>query len=900
MDSVKVLIDPQPRIFPVPPNTIQCDSTLTNIELQSPSIFSSGSITFDQTVTGDGSVTGYPSVPVTGLPNNHTIADRLINLTDAYHTVTYTIVPVSPTGCPSGQPVDVIVTVNPTPRAIALNTNMKPDSSICYGGTTRVTLTSPTVMTSGSIIFDYTVNVTGAPGDVVGNTTPQTDQLPGYIISYPYQNNSDTIQSVYYNVIPKVDNAICVPGRTAISQVKVHAKPLQNLLITVPLTCNGGSDAALRAVSSKGAGLYYFDWIRPGTAHIFGYGISDLTNVIGGRWEVTVTDNLGCSNAGSTFVAGAFFDEYMYVVDTTGYGTTCPGSNDGELWIKEKSSSTAIPPFEYWVVRNDADTVIHSILPATEVRQIWHNLSPGTYKLYVRDANLCENDHNNPPIAVITEPDRIQVTFDALKYPGDKNTSCRGYDDGSVWITNVTGGNGGYRYKWYTFNGTITGPDTLNRLDSVTAGTYYLLTTDRKGCVQTDSVILTEPDGMVLTGSEVHYANDGIYNISCNGGSDGYIKLTITGGSGNYLYSWTGPGSFTASTRDISGLSAGTYVCTVTDVNGCILMPVPRFVLTEPPPLSIASALSVSTDGSYNVNCFGGTGSIDITVTGGIPGTYIYEWSTADGSGLIAGQEDQPALRAGTYHLKVTDINNCESSADITLIQPAVVSLTFSVSNITCQSAGFNNGSIDLTASGGISPYTYIWSNGQITGDISGLTEGSYSVTVTDLNGCSITDSVKVNPPPPVNYSKTVSEYNGYQVSCYGMTDGYIHIDPTSGQPPYTYLWSGPDGFSSSSKDISGLGAGEYMLTITDNNFCTATDTFALKEAGKLGMNVSVSSSIAGGYNINCTGSSTGSISVEPVNPAGNCRVPLVGRNLRREPHRYSCRKLSGNYFRRK
>ena len=173
-------------------------------------------------------------------------------------------------------------------------------------------------------------------------------------------------------------------------------------------------------------------------------------------------------------------------------------------------------------------------------------------------------------------------------FHGSYNVSCKGYADGSVWIkTYPAGGNGGYSYKWSTFNGTISGDDTLDRLDNVTAGTYTLTVTDRKGCNMKDSIIVTEPDGMVLTGSDLHHGNDGTYNISCNGGSDGYIKLNITGGSGNYVFSWTGPGTFTASTKDISGLSSGHYKCTVLDINGCFLTPAPEFDLTEPPPLSI-------------------------------------------------------------------------------------------------------------------------------------------------------------------------------------------------------------------------------------------------------------------------------------------------------------------------
>jgi hypothetical protein len=232
--------------------------------------------------------------------------------------------------------------------------------------------------------------------------------------------------------------------------------------------------------------------VRPGTDHIFGFGITDIVNVKGGRWEVTVTDNLGCLNQSSTFIAGAFFDEYMYVVDTTGYGTTCPGSNNGELWIKEKSSSTAIGPFEYWLVRNGSDTIMHGLLPATEVYQRFYNQPVGSYKLYVRDSNGCQNDWNNPPEAIITEPPVIEVKFTASQYQGGYNISCKGYDDGSIRIAQISGGNGGYTYKWSTTDGSFTGPDTLDSLTLVTAGMYYLHTTDRKGCVKTDSIKITD------------------------------------------------------------------------------------------------------------------------------------------------------------------------------------------------------------------------------------------------------------------------------------------------------------------------------------------------------------------------------------------------------------------------
>jgi gliding motility-associated-like protein len=253
-------------------------------------------------------------------------------------------------------------------------------------------------------------------------------------------------------------------------------------------------------------------------------------------------------------------------------------------------------------------------------------------------------------------------------------------------------------------------------------------------------------------------------------------------------------------------------------------------------------------------------------VSGGIPGTYQYFWSTSDGSGITAGQEDQNALTAGTYNLLVRDINGCEHTHEITLTQPPQINLEFIEKNITCASGVFDDGSINLIVTGGTGPYTYIWSNGAITEDISGLTEGSYSVTVTDFNGCTMAGSGSVINPPPIQYIKTVSDYNGYNISCYDMSNGSIKIITTSGTPPFIFTWTGPDGFTATTQDISGLRAGTYVLQIDDNLACTVTETIELTEPGELGMTVSLSSSTAGGYNINCAGGRTGSIGIEPVN----------------------------------
>jgi hypothetical protein len=254
----------------------------------------------------------------------------------------------------------------------------------------------------------------------------------------------------------------------------------------------------------------------------------------------------------------------------------------------------------------------------------------GIYKLIIRDINGCETYRT----AELKEPAPIVVTFDKSNYSG-ADISCRGYSDGSAMAT-VIGGNGSYTYFWYPASGTLAVSHNSSLLDSIPAGKYYLRISDLLGCIKIDSVTLIDPPGMVLTGSEVSHSNDNNYQISCYGASDGYIKMTISGGSGIYTYLWVGPNGYSATTKDISGLKAGYYICTVTDINGCVLTPQPSFTLTQPNQLIIASVSSPSADGSYNINCNGGTGSVDVTVTGGNVGSYSYAWTTSNGSGIIA------------------------------------------------------------------------------------------------------------------------------------------------------------------------------------------------------------------------------------------------------------------------
>jgi gliding motility-associated-like protein len=879
--TADVWVEPTPQVTITSSIPTICNGSNIDVVINSPTVTTiPANLSYVIAVTSNnpGSLGGSASTGSTvfkaDLPLR--ITGTLTNSSDAPIDVTYTVTPKL-NSCSDGSPKSVKVTVNPTPRVIPVNSNSKRDSSICYGGSTQIILTSPTVLTSGTILFDYTISVTGGVGVVIGNTAPEVNRPQNYFISFPYQNTSDTIQSVYYSVTPKVDNAICVQGNIVVSEVKLHPQTIRynypgsdgsGILITRPLTCETSSVlAALKVNISKGANPYQINWTGP-NGYVNNYDSTEIKNLNQGQYTVRVTDNLGCFNESSkTIVNFTARPQIIANIKYPNIHVSCPGGSDGSLRVSVLSGITQ--PYIYWVIFNDVDTLFTGVFPNSIDRDPgayydYSGLRAGFYKIVIKDVNGCEVARTTE----LKEPAPIIVGFQKSNYNGF-NVSCIGYSNGSA-LALPTGGNGPYSYLWYPESGVLTVSTTTNLLDSVPAGKYYLETTDQLGCIKTDSVTLTEPFGMQLTNSEVSHSPDGNTNISCNGGNDGFIKLTISGGSGTYFYSWTGPNAFTANTRDINGLRAGVYTCSVTDNNGCMLISSLSFTLTEPPALSIAGTTSTSNDGSYNINCYGGTGSINITATGGSIGEYIFNWSTTNGSGIVNGQKDQTSLSAGTYHLVVTDSNGCPAMKDFTLTQPTALSTVLIPTDITCESPVFNNGSINLSVSSGIAPYTYAWSNGATTKDITGLTQGYYIVTVTDANGCTRTDSVRVNLPPPLTYTKTISDYNGYGISCNGLANGSIRINLTSGLAPFLFTWTGPNGFIATTKDISDLKAGQYNLLISDKNFCTATEIISITEPGKFGMTINLSESIAGGFNINCAGGNTGSISIEPHNQVNN------------------------------
>src|SRR5690606_25396859 len=288
-------------------------------------------------------------------------------------------------------------------------------------------------------------------------------------------------------------------------------------------------------------------------------------------------------------------------------------------------------------------------------------------------------------------------------------------------------------------------------------------------------------------------------DVSCFGNTTGSITLTVSAGTAPYNFNWSNG----ATTQNLLNIPAGTYSVTVTDANNCSTF-LSAITIQQP-----AGALAASVSGMQNVNCYGqSTGAINLNVSGGTS-PYSYNWS----NGAVT--QNLSNLSAGSYSVTVTDANNCSTTINAIVVAepPAVLFASVaSTSNVSCNAGA--NGAIDLNVSGGTSPYSFNWSNGATTEDIAGLSSGSYSVTVTDANGCTYSVS-EVITQPSAGLSASVSSTQN--VNCFGGNNASVQLTGNGGTSPYSYNWSN----GATSQNISSITAGVYTVTVTDANGCT-------------------------------------------------------------------------------
>ena len=329
---------------------------------------------------------------------------------------------------------------------------------------------------------------------------------------------------------------------------------------------------------------------------------------------------------------------------------------------------------------------------------------------------------------------------------------------------------------------------------------------------------------------------------SCNAASDGSLLVTPYFGVPPYTYAWDHAPDAGINDSVATGLPSGSYTVTVTDSRDSVA--VASINLTAPAPIEIDRSLT-------DITCFNGAnGAIDVTVSGGTT-PYNYAWSTTDGAGVNATGTDQTGLAVGIYTLSITDENGCITDSVFTLQQPDQISFTETV--VTNASASASDGAIDLSVNGGTPTYSYLWSNGATTEDITNIPGNNYTVTVTDANGCVQDTSIVVQDEDQL-IAYIASKVN---VDCNGNSTGGASGYATGYTGNLSYKWMNASAVTvGTGSSISGLAAGNYTLEITDDG-TLQTSAVSLKITEPAVLN-----STATPTHVKCFGKPTGSVNL--------------------------------------
>jgi len=750
--------------------------------------------------------------PTSGNPagNEISVANGTYQITSA-SAGSYTVTITDATGCFYSFPVSVT-----QPASLTASSTMTP--VLCNGGTT------------GSIT-----------GTATGGTAPYNMSWAGPINGNP-TGNEISIDGGSYSVnnAPQGSYTITITdanGCLASSNIQVNQPPpLVASAVNSSALCNGSSDGSITVTASDGTSPYNVSWTGAITGDPVGTEISvsnggyQITSVIAGNYTITVTDANGCTTQTTSTVT----QPIAISASATNTAALCNGSADGTIIV---TSNDGTPIYNVsWTGPVSGDPAGNEITTSGGNYTIT-GVSSGTYIITVTDANGC----TTITTSTITEPTSVTALATNLA------VLCNGGTTGSVTGL-ASGGTAPYDMSWSGPNTGNPAGDEINTdggsytVNGAPAGTYTITITDGNGCVATTTTQIIEP--AVLTASVLNTA------VLCNAGSSGTVQGSANGGSAPYNMSWTGPntgnpagdeinvdgGSYT-----VNGAPAGSYTITMTDGNGCTATATTTVI--EPAILQVNSApvpplCNGVFNGSMNVTATGGTAPYDVSWSGPNSDNPIGTEIIADG-----GTYTITGVGAGTYTITLTDGNGCVTTTTTTLVPP--IALTISTQSVDVACSGGNSGSIQVVANNGSPGYNVSWS-GVTTGNPNGieintsggsftipsLTAGSYTIFVSDLNGCIDSNVVQVVEPTAISEQNLTTP-----ALCSTSLDGTVGITVSGGIAPYNLELNGgallnPPGdeiiSSGGSYTFTNLAIGNYTVIITDDNNCSITSSITI------------------------------------------------------------------------
>jgi gliding motility-associated-like protein len=661
------------------------------------------------------------------------------------------------------------------------NADVTEPSAINIDNTTSV---DPTCSSPGSI----TVVASGGTGTLTYTLTP------GGISNTTGVFNG--LGSGTYTVDVTDDNG-CGPVSSApITLTSPSTISIDNVIITDVSPCYGDSNGSLQIVASGGTPPLQYS-IDGGASYSPN---NAFTGLAAGDYIISVNDANNCPQTQLVAV-----------------------SEPAELVITDV---TVIQPDEIHVTASGGTGALtYDLLENNSVIQTngtgdFTGLPTGTYRVRVTDANGCNVETNDIILGA-----NITVT--------STDVTCSGDSDGTITI-DITGGVSPFTVTCTNLGGT---PFTVNDLGETTPGTFsfnvtglpgdtYIITiTDANSYTYpTYQVNIIEPAPLVATLLNVqdplcNNSSDGVATFKVDGGT----PVIITGTDSLYNISWTdGTTNFGPVTDTVaSNVLPGTYTFRIEDSHGCYVE-ISDVTFNNPAPVVLDSVKTVDvtchgdTIGEISIYASGGSGALTYTITG--PENH------SNNSGLFTG------LPAGTYTISVTDENGCTASItnpDITINEPSQIMISRTSPDDTLACPNTPDGVLTIDVTGGTPDYTYLWSNGETTKDISNLFVGKYWVEVTDSYGCTKVDTFKINGPDMLRVDANIElaycrEINGTDKGSITLTNS------TGGSGDFTDLTFEWINRTETGTSITNLTAGNYTLRITDTANCQYDTTFVV------------------------------------------------------------------------
>ncbi len=591
-------------------------------------------------------------------------------------------------------------------------------------------------------------------------------------LSAPLPNGTYTLTSALgtdgNTLLDNFNNALLV-GDTVSFTIGTPPPPIYTLLSPAPCGKKG-----LFSITPPVPGIYTLA-IKQGTTTLHSFSNvsgQQVDSLLPGSYTATLT-NAGCSST----VAFTVLPTRPTV--TFSVTPTCAGSSSGSVSVAITGASG---PWTYsWnttPVRTN-DTITH--------------LAAGNYILTANNGAGCLFTDT----AMVTSVPGFPLTLTQT------NVSCHSGSDGTATAT-PAGGTGPYTYAWNSSPNQLTATAT-----GLSAGVYSVGVKDVTGCISTAGISITQPPELSAAATATP--------ALCGGGTGGTATATASGGTGPYTFSWNSTPVQTTATA--TGLAAGTYTVTVTDAKNCTK--IKTATVTQPPALTAtttatAATCAVAANGTATVT--GGSGVLP----------YTYSWNTTPAQTT----RTATGLLPGPYNVTLTDATGCTKTVSVTIPVGAGIGGSFT-RKTPPNCFGGATGSAVYTPTGGASPYSYAWSNGQTVQTATGLAAGFYSVTATDANGCARSDTFTLSQPTAL--STTVAADS---VSCFGGANGRAIATATGGTAPYTYSWNTTP--TQATAIATGLSTGSYTVTVTDAKGCTDTGTTTIDQPTALSMTTGV------------------------------------------------------------